>query len=615
MKTTAHRKLTSFLILSFLFFLFYALVSPPILHAGFLSDDILNSLIIGALREQHLGLFQYSFNAVKGWFIGSGRIYPLGTFLQYPVFYIFHANAFYYELFRFIFILLNIMLGGWLVFLMTKNKSAAIFFLFIAPLFWSIRMTSDPLISYALLLPGLVLFIFLSLGLFIRYHESRKKCFFIFSILFYALALLTYELGITTFFMVLIHGWFKRNTIRQFLYDLSPYFFLTLLYVIATLIARHHLSHLYDGVTLGTFNMHAVKIFFAQLTGALPLSYGIFAGHLFKLTVLTSYFDSITASLSILILFSLFWGMSNYFIARLHLSKKDFPLFISMGLVLNIIPSLFMAGTQKYQNILTWGLAYLPVYLQYFGMAFILLCLLSCIQKTNTRYIISTLLALTLCLSVIFNAFVVKTENSIWMSPRNLIISSFQKGLLGFLPSQAVLMTKEQFSWSSFYLQYGNMKVPSLILTDPLQLLPQTESNATQTLAPDQGTTYTISGEFQRSPTGFTLLQPKVNIDSFPYPLYFLEARPAPFTHQGEVLLGQVVSIQYTTTSEPTTPIALTLVHPVLFSTLTNTINALAQNQVVHITWTHHCAPLKHSPPFYSLTKGHPNEMTICKIP
>lgn len=559
-----------FFYIAFVLIIFYLLVSMPILQAGFFGDDVLNSTIRGTIEQSHTSLLAFCIDSSKAWLLGNGRIFPLGFFLQYPSFYILYKSAVLYQTARLVFIGLSLITTAWLLKLTIKNIKVSFLFLFLVPALWSIRDISDPLTSYSIFLSALTIFIMFSLCCFVKFNENKKVFWLSLSLLAYACALLTYELGVITFFCVLIIAWFNRITRKNFFLAILPHAIISALYLTACFIARHYAIGSYDGTTLGYFNKNALLTFIYQLTASLPLNYGIFSGHCFKLAVFASFFQSPFSIIHIIILFCISFFALNKLLLSLILDRTQRLFLLSLGLTLNIIPALLIASTIKYQNILAWGLGYLPVYIQYIGTAFIFLSFLSQ-KKRNFRIIFSLLFSIITCLTLIFNTAVVKKENLIWQDGRDLEISAIQHGLFNNLPPEAIIISKDQWATPAFYQQYGGIRNTSIILIDSSQL-------------------------------AHVALKP---------PLFFMKYDQEPYAKDGQVLFGQITDLSFQSINGSSQLTGLTIANPTIFSKQGNetSLTHSTHNQPMQVTWL--CFRKIEPPTSFHMA----NHVNICKVP
>lgn len=137
-----------------------------------------------------------------------------------------------------------------------------------------------------------------------------------------------------------------------------------------------------------------------------------------------------------------------------------------MAIPFCVIPSLLMAVSIKYQAWLHWGFAYVPGYIQYIGMAFLLLYLLNKIKRFHRA--VASVLSLILCLGFMFNSILVQQENSLFKYPRALDDQALQAGLLNHFPESGVLMTQDSWVNPAYLMQHTRRVI---------QVVPFTQQN------------------------------------------------------------------------------------------------------------------------------------------
>jgi hypothetical protein len=441
-------------------FSYCAIVSFPILIAGYYGDDAANSLIRGYTQLHHQNIWQTIWYFIQVW-IHSGRLNPLSITLSYLVFYHF-PNVIIYQCVRLIFIWLSIFSFAWLIKLISKETKSGILFLLLVPLCWSIRDFFDPLTSFAILLPITVIFSALSLGFLFKFIESNKYFYAAISLISYVCALLTYEASIVIFFGAAIIIWLEAK--QQFAKQILPYFLITACYALLSLLLHYVNSHVYDGIQIGS-PYHFLTTFGSQFSAAFPLSYRVL-GHLpivnsaalFKEFFASYSLSALMVGLLIASIFSIYSPLKT-----LDLKKKTLVFLTLMGLNLTITPAILIAITQKYQSMLKIGVGYLPVYLQYFGMACLLLVLLNRLarhKKPTLLFFVSAIGSVIVTFSFMLNVYVVQKINVDWKYPRELVQKAMEQGIMKQVPQNSILFSNQPvLDADSFYQQYANLKL------------------------------------------------------------------------------------------------------------------------------------------------------------
>lgn len=503
-------------LLSILLIVFCLIVSIPIYHAGFVSDDNLNSLLRGSVQLFHGSLWDYIKYDISIW-LAYGRFFPLNVLSSDAVFYLFpHIHD--YQLVRITFVWLSVAAFSWLLNVITKNIKASLLIFILFPLCWSIRFYSDPLISYAIFLPLLAIFTAIAVGSYIKYTEQEKLSWLILSIIMYGCALATYELGVIV--LVLITTVALIESPRKLL-PLRFHFYLTFFYIVIN-IRLHHQQHvIYNGISI-KLSALMFKAFLYQASAALPLSYYLFA-HLptmqFHITVITS------------ILFLLGTLIIRLLLQNLSITKSACKLLLILGLLLWLMPAALIAINAKYQLLVRAGIGYILVYIQYFGMAFVFLCIVAAANSylsAITRFILSISLSLILTFSVSLNTSAVTLINAKMWKNRQLVEAALCQHFFTNLPSHSNLIEKI-YLWNNreFYLLNGGVTFNDIIDINDLAKITATNDSNQYVLysyvMPNSTSGYIILGRLTQLkkqivgkiltvPNEFTLTQPKLFI-------------------------------------------------------------------------------------------------------
>jgi hypothetical protein len=146
------------------------------------------------------------------------------------------------------------------------------------------------------------------------------------------------------------------------------------------------------------------------------------------------------------------------------------------GIGLLVLPSLLISVSQKYQNGLILGWAYLPVFISYFGLLLIVLALFLffIIKFKDYQHIEIILLSLTLICSGMavvnysHNLTVVEYSNIEWLYPRSIIENGVSAGLLHEIPPNSTLVIDSYYPWDStqFYYQNAGISFSNVIGPD-----------------------------------------------------------------------------------------------------------------------------------------------------
>jgi hypothetical protein len=446
---------------------FCGIVSLPILQAGFFSDDITNSVIPGTIALYKQGFWGCVVLGMQHW-LSTGRIFPFSAVSTVTVFYFFPAvND--YQILRSLFIWASIISFAWFIKVVAKNYAAALLFIFLIPLFWSVRTAPDPLTSFAIFLPLLVIFTAWTLIFYRYYQVSQQQKFLILSLTLYTCALCTYEIGILAFFLVLTLMHFKSINNHSLIKEGKPYFILLMAYLIITVVMHTLANNSYDGIQI-QLSAHFWPTFFAQLTAGLPLSYFLFANHpALPINVVLSDYHNLLALSYLLVVGTacIYWLLD-----QLVLTKRSCVCFSVMALSLTVVPAFIMGINQKYQLILHMGIGYIPVYLQYLGMGLLLLAVfgalnllqLSVRSKRKIHWSLAFLLSVVITVTTALNLATVKLINEKYKFNRVLVEQAARHGFLHNLPEGSYLIEKQTL-WNTpdFYKLNADKQLADVI--------------------------------------------------------------------------------------------------------------------------------------------------------
>lgn len=162
----------------------------PVLQSPFLGDDAWReSCIRGISSLTHADLDQICWSTVQD-YIRDGRWYPLVVY-YYPAFY--YLDRLFYKIGEIVFVLINVLLFGYLVQLVTRNKNLFILVLLVAPLFFQFRFYHDPILSYYYLMQIEFALAEASLIFFIWHIRKPQLIKLVVSVFLFAILLLVYE--------------------------------------------------------------------------------------------------------------------------------------------------------------------------------------------------------------------------------------------------------------------------------------------------------------------------------------------------------------------------------------------------------------------------------------
>lgn len=201
------------------------------------------------------------------------------------------------------------------------------------------------------------------------------------------------------------------------------------------------------------FSLQRVLITVAkQLYAAVPLSYHRFCnerlGNIFQtdfiMILKTAKIQDFIAVLVFIIIS--FWCLKGKW------KIKNEKCLLSIALVLLLGPALLVGISIKYQKELIWGIGYLPVYLEYFGLVLILFLiigwLLDELKKEKLRYIVAALCSFVfgfiLLIQLQDNRAVIEVLNDGYLYSRELLDESVERGVFSKLDDGSILIVENE---------------------------------------------------------------------------------------------------------------------------------------------------------------------------
>ncbi len=438
-----------------------SLLFIPYITNGMWFDDSLNSQIGVMIHRFHSGLGEFSFKIVNSWFI-SGRL-MLGFFPIYAFFYLLEGNTLLIRFMDMVFVLANI---AAVIYLLRLSKvswqTIGVFVLILVSLF-QIRPIHDPIASYAIFYKFLGLAITISLIFLVKWRESGQTSYLVISNLVTIISLFCYELNIIYFpiavVTILISPHAKR--LRNLLIVIS----LFVLSLAAIYLIRYLSPH-------GSTDFGSLKAFpivlLKQVVGCLPGSFYLIFGHVYNpfsqliLAFLENKVAWLVTTFSLLC-FYLLVRSSNIDESNHQVSKG----LIAVALGFVFLPACVIAVAARYQKEIAWGLPYLPVYYQYFGLALLLALLIQQLIIKRYRLVLALLMpffAMYTTLNWISNIHTAAILDRVFKEPVHSFTQALREGLLDVVRDGDIVEINGQGGFISGNLIYQivgkNVTVP-----------------------------------------------------------------------------------------------------------------------------------------------------------
>lgn len=297
--------------------------------------------------------------------------------------------------------------------------------------------------------------------------------------------MLTYEISYTFFIIFLIIIYYYKNDIYYTFRLSSLFILLSILCLSIVVFIRTYLgvpiietsNSLVYWVANPNIKLYLIT-FIKQTTAAFPLSYffaNIFAHRSSISFDPKNFFSVATISIAGIYLF-LYIAIAQKLKKELSDKRsKPFNLryLLILGLLLFVLPAIMIPLVPKYQEELVWGTGYIPIYISYFGLLLVAICIL---YKIYSSLSFNNILAASLIISFLFSAVgaltycsnvtVVENSNYEWLYPRVVIQDALKDGLFKFVPDNSVLLVDNdnRHLWEipQFYIMYSGVRLKSV---------------------------------------------------------------------------------------------------------------------------------------------------------
>lgn len=431
-------------------FVVFSLSLIEIFHTPYTGDDRINSLTKGSLEYYGNKLPEYTFWGLRMWTEG-GRFFPLG-FYSYALF-TWLPDLFLYRIFLFILNHIVAIVFTALAYQISKKWSVACFSLCLTSIFFQFRdLTGDGILGFHGLIQFVAIFAFLSLLFQLKAMEKGRKFFYVCSSFFCLLSLLLYEISYAFIISYLLAAFFYKKG-RDRVISLLPQLIAFAVAMIPTLYFRANAQNRsYDGILFSLAPFNIVRTFLIQFSSAFPLSFlwpiredfledmNRFPQMIKPYQVLLCLLSMIGICLSVYI-FQKNKGDEACAEAEPDENSKWKRNLLLLGLAIGIAPAAMLSVSLKYQNLLRWGVGYLPVYIQYYGMIFVCSSLFFMILEKlkKKKYKNFFLSFFSVCFTVVLFFTIVGRQIIVRRSSDIQPLSqlAMEKGLLDEMPENA----------------------------------------------------------------------------------------------------------------------------------------------------------------------------------
>ncbi len=426
-----------------------AAVVWPTFDAGWYADDAYWANLRGALEAGRATLGDALGPAFGEWLGRNGRIYPVHLLQKYAVFYVFTSLTAYKLL------LITLTVASIEAFRRALARYAPVPFSNLCALaavtLLQQRGYHDSTLAYFGMTQAVVIELSAAAACLAASLRLRSPLYGILGVLAYTIAALTYESAYPLCVLYVLAAYALTRSRRAALRAGLPYVAVGAGLIAASLIARatRPLSPDFayrfsgDALTVG-------RTLLIQVAGAFPLTYWSFdpSGLFGRMSVPAFVANTPLNPL----LFIAFGGCAWAALVRASTDAVDLRFAAWCGAAIAVLPALPIAIVAKYQGELRPGLAYLPVFIQLFGVAMLLSALaLAVLRNTRARAVHVALAACFALTGTVTAAANVRLGREL-RGPaiaRASLERSLEGGLLHALPDGTTVAFVQHFDWVS----------------------------------------------------------------------------------------------------------------------------------------------------------------------
>ena len=474
-----------------------------LIRSGYFWDDAVNSTAYLAQKKDSVSTMRHVLNFM-GDYLRLGRINVLSIY-YYFFFYI--ENVSVYKALIILSILANQLIFRKVLLEFDVPMKGARLGMLLVPLMLQTRAYQDSVSGFYSLMQVLTAEMLLCAMFLMRAQRSGKGRYLALSLLFFGIGLMTYEVCFPFLLMICLLIWVYRKNFVQAVRGSLPFVGLTLLMLAGVVFVRAHFvtETTYAGVAFSLKPERILRAFLTQLCAGLPLSFysagyqasvldnAYPAASIMRYNFL-SFLKAVRFS-DVLIVLGFLWGIgksskfkvqssieneahgdwhllsqsrqkracpnvhrSNTEPSRSNEQNAQLTELLVLGLSFAVLPTLTVAVSERYQGQLMPGLGYLPVYMQYYGVAALLLWFTLRLKASNgVRALCLSAFSLILLLNLQNNRAVTDIMNRSFYHPRNAGEAALHGGILDFLPEDAVLVSlnDRRYLWESDWNNRG----------------------------------------------------------------------------------------------------------------------------------------------------------------
>ena len=438
-----------------------------LIRSGYFWDDAVNSTAYLAEKKDAVPTFSHVLEFMQK-YLKLGRLNVL-SFYYYFFFYI--ENVSVYKALIIASILIDQLIFRKVLLEFDVPLPYARLGMLLIPLFLQTRLYQDPVSGFYSLMQVLTAEMLLCVLFLSRWLRSGKGGHLAAALLFFVIGLMTYEVCFPFLLLICLLILVRRKNFSSAVRGSLP-FVVAAAAVLAGVFAVRKIfvtDSAYSGVSFSLDPGLILRTAAHQLSAGLPLSFygaaqqGAVLGNVYPADTfmnydLLSFLGSIRFS-DLLILFiatALLLKIGNQLSLREN-SQRSGEILL-MGISFAVLPVITVAMSERYQGQLIPGLGYLPVYMQYYGIAMLVLWAVMKIRFSNgVKAVCLSAFQVILLLNLQNNRSVTEIMNRSFYDPRNAGEASLRGGILDFIPENAHLISlnDRRYLWESNWDNVG----------------------------------------------------------------------------------------------------------------------------------------------------------------
>jgi hypothetical protein len=429
----------------------------PLLSSGYYSDDLIHSTLKGQLELQNSSFLQYVIDLNREWVTSSGRVCPVHILTILAISYVF-SDLQLYKILVLSLTVVNALLFGSLIHVITRNRRVSYLAMLLLPILFQFRLYHDPMLSFFGTMQVFVSLVLCAMIFLYKYLEHNKASALIISLVSYNLALYFYEVSILLLplFLIIVIGQ-GHTRVKDALVKIAPYVVSVVVALMAMFAVRQLKSPAaagYPGIAFSLEPARVFKTFLLQLFASWPLSY--YAGnpsHLFHRGLGVFAANVAWQDIAVVVLF-----ITLYLTLIGELTGAErLPVVFLLGSGFMVLPAMLISVSVKYQAELRSfgpGMGYVPVYIQYYGTAFVLTGVIALVlaklpvnrMRVVGHTVIMVGISMTLLLNTQNNRRVVERANIDLHYRRAALTRALDENILQDLPEHAKLYILDDYT-------------------------------------------------------------------------------------------------------------------------------------------------------------------------